>query len=369
MVEIHVRSAEWYRHKHHLDAAYQEVILHVVWADDQPVFNQNGRIIPTLILKGRVAPDLILRHRRLQTANFKVPCHGQISARHLPRLSPMLKQAVINRLERRRKKLAKILSQSHGDWDLLYYRTLGRNFGFRINSEVFEELTRITPLEVIRKLSSCFQLEAIYFGQAGMLEKELACRYYRALKKEYQYLRKKFISLPTSHLTNRWKFLRMRPPNFPTLRIAQFAAFVHHYGLRFGHFRDMTNWNQLDEFLNFAVSNYWRTHYHFSRPTTAKNPGLGKASKLSIALNSLVPLQMVYLYNTSRSLALDATMELLRSMPPENNRLIASWHKVGFKALSGLDTQALIALNEQYCSTKICLTCTLGKSLVRESQK
>lgn len=366
MVEIHVKSSDWQRHQHHIDPAYQQIILHVVWEQQHPVLRENGAIIPTLELKRRINPQLLWRHQNLRRSSSRIPCHHQLHKGHLALVKPMMHQALIERLTHKAHFVEDILRQYDSDWDATTYRILGRNFGFKKNAEAFEQLVKAVPLSIVRKLGpNLLHLEAVLFGQAGLLQDSSSHKYFRLLQREYAYILRKFPNMPGSLPPGRWKFLRMRPANFPTRRIAQFAALMHRQGYRFSWFREIQWPRDSEQLTTITCSQYWQNHYHFGKEASGRLSGLGQSSAVGIMINTAVPLLMTYASYLGKPWDSGSAMALLKQLPPEQNAITSYWKAKGFGVTSAYHSQALLALNDYYCQVKKCLHCSVGISLVK----
>ena len=362
-VEIHIKSSEWWHHKHHLDRSYDQVILHVVWTNNRQVGTIDGRSIPTLELKHRVDEQLLLNQQRLSSSRTVVPCHGLIRSIPAGILTEMMSTAIEQRVKRKAHEVIELLNLYHQDWDQLTYIMLGKSFGFNINAAAFEHLTTRVPLSVVRKIRySLFQIESLYFGQAGFLEKVSGFQYYRKLQKEYFYLKKKF-SLPAPVRTEMWKFLRVRPSNFPLLRIAQLASLVQQGYFNFSDIRECPD---ISKFTSLVIypSDYWKHHYHFGKPSKVPGGKLGRSSLENLAINVITPVLAGYGLHTGQSRFFSQVLHLLEQLPAEKNQLIANWKDWGFGVSSAFDSQALIELNNHFCTRKKCLDCQVGQHIL-----
>ena len=363
-VEIHVRSSDWYLHHHHLDPNYDQVILHVVWTNNKIVRNFRGVEIPTLTLDNRVARSLLINHQKLDYSSAKIPCEP-LSA-HIDKqiLRKMMDKTFKERMERRTSNIMELIRKNSGDWDQVSYLLFGRNFGFHVNSTPFSMLVQSIPLAIVRKVASnIFQLEALFFGRAGLLGLTMNDSYYCRLQSEYQFLTNKY-SLPSAILSGRlWKYLRLRPSNFPALRIAQFASFVHLKGYRFSQIRELRDVKYY--FLNrLKPSSYWRSHYDFGK-SGGSGGTLGKSSCHNLLINTAVPLLMAYAKFCSQPELHQQALQLISQLPPEHNGSLVYWKDTRIGLTSAVDTQALLELYNQYCLQKNCLNCEVGSSLLR----
>ena len=363
-VEIHVKSSQWYEHGHQEDPAYQQVMLHVVWKENKKALDYHGRHIPTVEICDKLLPSVLLRHRRLFSNAAPIPCHNLLSKKQQELLHAMISHALKPRLQSKCQQVLDLLSLEENHWDVTLYKVLGRNFGFKINTEGFEHLVKLVPLTLVKKLwSKPLQLEALYFGQAGYLQEDIKDPYYQLLKREFAYLRHVFPKLSVPMERSRWKFLRLRPANFPTVRIAQFSQLMHKQGYRFGTVREIHSWGEIQSLLAVDCSPYWQHHYQFARKRRQQRSRLGKDSIINLVINSLIPIKMAYQLMLGRD-GLEYAQNFLRLLPAENNRIIRYWKDKGFKVNSAYHSQGLLALYDGYCQRKKCMQCQIGTSLI-----
>lgn len=367
--EIHIFSSDWHRHEHANDAAYDNVILHVVWNDDKPLKRVDGSLIPTLELKKRVNEDLILKWQHLLKTEDRIPCSSQLlDVKELIRLS-MLDKALFERLQMKANKIIKLLKENDNDWEATTYQLLASNFGFKINSIAFMELSKALPFKIILKhQDNIFQLEALLYGQAGLLDDHIEEDYFISLKKEYLFLKHKY-NLTSGNLpVYEWKFLRLRPANFPTIRIAQFAMLLHNLKKIFSFILEVESPEDILNTFSIKQSSYWQKHYHFAKTSQGKVPGLGKSSIENIIINTLSPLLAAYGISKQEQFYIDKSIELLQSVTSEDNKIMRYWNEAGLNAKTGFDSQALIQLFNEYCNKKKCLSCNIGTTLMKKAK-
>ncbi len=363
-VEIHVRASEWWKHGHQRDPHYRNVILHVVLEADRLVTDHQGHPLPTLELKDRIDVELLDCYYRLMHGNGWVPCAAQLGeVRPLVR-SAWLERLAAERLEQRAAHIEALLADTRSDWEEAFYRWLLRAWGTKRNAAAFEQLARLAPLRLLAHYRhSPLQVEALLFGQAGLLERSFDADYPLRLQREYRFLQKKHQLTPMP--PGSWHFMRMRPSNFPTVRLAQLASLiVKVYPLfrRFAEARDMAT---ITEMLDLEVSSWWRTHYTFD--TEARRPP-GKPGKHFLQLlviNGLAPFLFVYAGYREDEVLRRRALDWLLDIPAERNRIISNWDAVGWKAHSAFESQALIQLHNAYCSRLRCLQCAVGHALLR----
>ena len=365
-VEIHVPSSDWRKHNHNNDRAYDNVILHVVYRDDEPVILPNGRRLPTLELENRINPDLYNRFHSLIYGNQSIiPCEGSIGHVDDMTIKTWLTRVLVERLEKRAETVIHALNVNRGDWEEAFYQFLAANFGFKTNALPFEILAKSLPQNILAKhKNNPLQIEALIFGQAGFLEGEPVDDYPKSLKKEYDFLRKKYSLMPIeNHL---WKFLRMRPQNFPTIRLAQFAALIVKSNHLFSKILDIREIKSLRElFTDIQVNPYWEDHYRFDSPSKPSPKNFGAGSIDGLLLNSLA----VFLFSYGKHLQLEyyisRSMKLLENLPKEENNIITDFDVLGVKAKTAFDSQALLELRNNYCNFKKCLHCGIGNKILK----
>ncbi len=367
-VELHVKASDWLLHKHAQDPAYDNVILHVVWENDQPIQRKDQTLLPTLVLQGRVDPERWNRYQQLIHSPFKIPCSNQLDQVDSMIKTSMLEKALFQRLTHKNNLVHRLLANNQGDWEATAYQLLAYNFGFKVNSHAFLDLSLSLPWRIMAKhTTNLTQLEALLLGQAGFLEKTSSepDLYVDALAKEYAYLAHKYQL--TTHRINKvqWKFFRLRPANFPTIRITQFAQLLHQYPQLF-HWLIDTPAQALAKQLAITQSSYWQHHYRLGIPSKAKIPGLGKSSIENIFINTLVPLLVAYGKAQDEPAYIDRAVEILQSLPAEHNAITRYWQKLGIPIHHAFDSQAAIELFNHFCTQKKCLACEIGSTLLQQ---
>lgn len=363
-VEIHQKSSHWYQHKHDLDAAYENVILHVVELHDRAVLVKNHEL-PTLELK---YPQSILEnYEELLKSERWIACEQR-----LPEVDPFIlrfwfSSLMIERLQSKTGDILNILQQNKNNWNETFYQLLARNFGMKTNALPFELLARSLSLKVLSKhKNDLFQIEALLFGQSGLLnESLLGDDYFLALRNEYSYLHKKYsLSGIESYL---WKFMRLRPINFPTIRIAQMAMLIHHSSALFSRILETEKLDDLRELFDVSASEYWDTHYRFNKISGENKPKrLGETAFNNLVINTIVPLLFVYGDQHIDQQMKDRALFMLEKLAPESNQIIGKWNDLGIGSRSAFETQALLQLKNKYCTDKKCLNCQLGVRIITQ---
>jgi hypothetical protein len=365
-VELHLSSSDWQKHNHSTDSAYDNVVLHVVYRDDVPLILADGRRVPTLELKDRIPADLYNRYHHLVYGNQTIiPCENSIRTVDDFTLRTWFTRILIERLEKRAEAVNAALQTNRGDWEETFYQSLAANFGFKINAIPFELMAKSLPQNILAKhKNNPLQIEALVFGHAGFLNDDFEDAYPRALKKEYEFLHKKYSLTPIE--THLWKFMRMRPQNFPTIRLAQFAALIvnsNHLLSKVLDTRDIAGLRNL--FADIKVNPYWEDHYRFDKPSKPASKNLGAASIDILLLNTLVLFLFSYGKHHQLQHFMDRSLKLLENMPGEQNNIITDFDNLGIKANSAFETQALLELKNYYCNYKKCLQCSVGNQILK----
>ena len=363
-VEIHNKSSDWFIHRHQHDDAYSNVILHVVYQHDKTIFDRNDTPFPTLELAGKFDEQLFNKYQYFISNKNWIPCSKEISLVDPITKTSWLERLLVERLERKSREVEGLLLRNKNDWELTFYQVLAGNFGFKVNEQPFQMLASALPLSIILKhRNNSFQVEALLMGQAGLLRKDFKDDYPQQLKAEYSFLRQKYGLVPIE--THLWKFMRLRPVNFPTIRISQFAALIcRHEGL-FSRIISSKSILELIDFFNVSASSYWKDHYTFDVCSAASHKKLGIVAIRTIVINTVV--QFMYLYGTIRGKQNyhDQAINYLLDISAEKNAIIRGWEKLSIKAENALESQALLELKNKYCDLKKCLNCSIGLKLLR----
>ncbi|MEM9916658.1 MAG: DUF2851 family protein [Bacteroidota bacterium] len=363
-IEMHLKASDWLLHKHQNDRSYDNVVLHVVYEEDRPICYPNGHRIPCLELKGRIPPGLSKRYQRLQGNAQWVACEYQLS--EVPKITRnlWLDRMMIDRLEAKTALMAQVLAELKGDWEEVFHRFLASGFGLYVNRAVFEQLARIVPLSLLRKYRhSLLQVEALLFGQAGFLEADWNDKHPVKLKRTYQALRQKHQLVPLS--MSSWKFSRMRPAGFPSVRIAQFAGLVFQSEHLFSKMLAAKNIQEIENAFDFSVSKYWQCHYRFDQESIKQSKKLGRDMIRRLIINVIAPILFLYGKQRSEDQYKDLALHFLGALPPESNRELRQWKSVGIKTHSALRSQALLQLKKSYCDKKRCMECAIGHSVLK----
>lgn len=360
-VELHIHTSDWNKHGHQHDAAYDKIILHVVLLNDLPIVEGDASVLE---LGPHIPAEVIERYTELLQTPKTIPCQGQ-----LHRVSELTKEAWLNRMlvmrwERKLNEWSELLQQAQGDWRTLLYWRLAANMGFKVNAEAFLQTAQSLPAKIIgRHHDNLLQLEALLYGQAGMLEKNFTDDYPRRLKEEYNFLKAKYNLQPVSVYL--WKFMRMRPANFPTIRLSQFAALLHKAGDLFTHLLSGDE-RQIEQLCQVHASSYWDTHYQLDgKETKATAKNLGDSSIQKLLTNTIAPVRFLYAHSLANADDSERALNWLSRLPAEENSISKLWDLAGWKAQNAAQGQGLLETFNEYCSIKKCLECSIGLSLIR----
>lgn len=356
-IEIHTHSSDWTKHKHHLDPAYNNVILHVASHIDTEVYRKNGEHVPQMLLE---CPEHIRSNfEELSSTDQYPPCYRIIPT--LPKLTihSWMSALQMERFEQKNAQLIERLRFCNNHWEDAFFITLARNFGFSLNADAFETWAKNIPLRAIDKhRDNLFQIEAFFFGQAGILQDWDGDGYYMKLKREYEYLAHKFGLTPMD--VTLWRFLRLRPNNFPHIRIAQLACLYHRsYGL-LSQLMEKETLKEVRDILRGGTSEYWMNHYTFGGISPFYSKTLSESSLNLLIINTIVPFLYAYGIHRGKETLCTRATTFLEELKPENNYIIRMWSQCGLKVAHAGDSQALIQLKKEYCDKKRCLYCRIG---------
>ncbi|MDY4688888.1 MAG: DUF2851 family protein [Sodaliphilus sp.] len=367
-VEMHYRATDWKRHHHDSDKTYDSVILHVVAKDDAPVRRTNGELIPQLVLE--VSPQFNADYASLVGATIEVPCATKI--KQVPHLTIVewVEGLAFERLHGKVERIHQLLDSFNGSWEDVCYVTLARNFGFGINNDAFERLARRTPLRLLGKHSdSVLQIEALLFGQAGMLDaqKPGMDSYYNQLCTEYAFLSNKFQLTPMEKES--WKLFRIRPQNFPYRRIAMLAQFIEGGFRMMNRILEAEGEKEMRALFEMELSGYWTKHYTFGKPNERATATLSRSSIDIILINTVAPLLYAYGELTGNYEMTDKAIKLLEDLRAESNSIVSHFVAYGIDCPDALTSQALVQLKREYCDARKCIYCKIGHHLLSKAAR
>ena len=361
-VELHIRATDWDKHQHQHDRNYDNVILHVVWEDDGWNYQ-----VPVLELKGRVPGILLNRYSLLmETAGF-IPCGERISGISELSWKSWKDRILAERMERKSALVHRFLEQNGNHWEEAAWWIMARNFGIKVNADAFEAIARSLPVSLLAKQKhQLILLEALLQGQAGLLEEEKpADKYYTLLRREYRFLQTKYLLRPVTVPVH---FLRMRPGNFPTVRLAQLAVLLFQSESLFAKIKETRSLEELKRFFDITANDYWHYHYSFDETSTYKPKKLGTVMLDNIIINTIAPLLFAYGSYHHEQEYKDRAIQWLEQTAAESNTITRSFQKLGVGNKNAFDSQALIELKQSYCDKKRCLECAVGAGLLRSQE-
>lgn len=364
-LEIHLKSSDWYAHHHEIDKAYDNVILHVVWEHDVEVYRKDNTVIPTLILQNRVDAFALAKYQKLFLNKKQwIACEEDFPEVDDFLLENWMERLYFERLENKSNVILELLKASKNDWEAVLFKLLAKNFGLKNNNEAFLSMAQSFDFSVLRKINSnATQLESLFFGQAGLLETENEVPYVNQLKKEYGFLKNKF-KLQNNQVTA-VQFFRLRPINFPTIRLAQLAAVYSGNEQLFSKVISVKTKEEVYTLFDVSASNFWDTHFHFSSLSAPRKKRLTKAFIDLLIINTIVP--VVFCYNKHIGKEITETLvKLMSSVKKEENTIVSRFQALKPVAAHALHSQALIELKTHYCDKKKCLQCAVGSHLIRK---
>ncbi|KAA6329215.1 hypothetical protein EZS27_021963 [termite gut metagenome] len=362
-VEIHTVSSDWNRHGHHNNKVYDSVILHVAEQINSEVFRSNGEKIPQLQLP---CPENVKKHYdELCQRDINPPCHSILHLLPKLKIHSWLTALQTERFEQKNQVISERLKRYDTNWEDTFFITLARNFGFGLNGDAFESWANLLSFRSIDKhRDSLKQVEAIFFGQAGLLDEELPDEYYQHLQKEYHYLQHKFELRQAD--VSLWRFSRLRPNNFPHIRIAQLALLYHQKRALFSRIMEAETAKDAKAILSIGTSEYWKGHYIFNKTSPSRTKSLSDATLDLILINTVIPFLYAYGLHKADERLCERASVFLETLKAENNHIIRSWTGAGLPVYTAADSQALLQLQKEYCDKKKCLFCRFGFEFMRK---
>jgi len=360
-IELHVRASDWNRHRHQNDINYQNVILHVVWENDEVV-----NTIPVLELRSRISKLLLDKYGELMQASSFISCEKMVHT--VPEITwkTWKERLLVERMIRKAQWVMELLAGNEFHWEETFWWLLARSFGMKTNADAFEAIARSLPLGLLAKHKMQLQqLEALLLGQAGLLDKKLNDPYAQLLQREYRFLKKKYKLKPVSipvHL------LRMRPSNFPSLRLAQLAMLIHHSVHLFSRIKEAGSISEVRKWFDLTANDYWHYHYRLDISSPFKKKNIGDAMSDNIMINTIGPVLFAYGYYYDDPLYKQKALHWLEQIKPESNLISRGFEKLGLENRSAYESQSLIELKNEYCDRKRCLECSIGNAILKNKE-
>ncbi len=363
-IEIHLKSSDWYLHHHETDSNYNNVILHVVWEHDIDIYRKNNSEIPVLELKKYISLNEVNKYNNLMYSKSWINCENQIATVDEFILSNWKERLFFERLERKSKLILELLDKTNNDWDAVLFCLLAKNFGLNTNGDLFFKMANAVPFSIIRKESLVIEnIEALFFGISNLLENSNHNdRYYKELKTNWKYLQhkhnlKKIIFEPL-------QFFKLRPDNFPTIRLSQLASLYHSNQAVFEQSINSKSKEDLYKIYSVNASEYWNSHYNFGKESTIKKKAIAKKFIDLIIINTIIPLRFAYANHLGKDNTEDL-IALMEQIKPETNTIIEKFKQLKLSVYSALDSQSILQLKNEYCAKNKCLKCDIGIHLIK----
>ncbi|WP_299556143.1 DUF2851 family protein [Seonamhaeicola sp.] len=364
-VEVHIKSSDWFLHNHETDKNYDNVILHVVWEDDTEVFRKDNTVIPTLELKGLVEKDVINNYEKLFSEQIKwINCERDFASVDDFILGHWLERLYFERLGRKANTIEQLLLNSKNDWEAVLFKMLTKNFGLKVNGESFLSLAKSVDFSIIRKIqSNQLTLEALLFGQAGLLDNDIEDSYFLSLKSEYKFLKQKFNLKNDAVLP--LQFFRLRPLNFPTIRLSQLAGLYHEHQSVFSKIIETNTLDDFYELFKVSTSGFWKNHYTFQKASKLSPKTITKSFIDLLLINTILPIKFCYAKQKGEPID-TIILEIANNVTSEKNNIIGAFNSLKKISKSALQSQALIQLKTAYCDKNKCLQCAIGNSILNK---
>lgn len=357
-IELHLKTSDWHKHHHGTDDNYRNVILHVVYQHDQDCTPH-----PTIELQARIAGVLLEHYQKLMQATSTFPCAGCLGTVPELRLRAWKERLIAERLIRKSERIFQCQKDNGDHWEETLWWLIARHFGTAVNADAFERVARSLPLKIIaRHRGNSEQLEALLLGQAGLLKNTIEDDYGRALQREYAFLQKKW-NLPP--LPGSVHFLRMRPANFPTLRLAQLAVLLLTIQHLFSKVVESDHIDDMGECIRVTAGDYWKNHYCFDTLSANREKRVGTVLLNNVLVNAIIPVLFAYGSERQEEKYIQKALRWLEALPPEQNSVVSAFSELRLSAENAFDSQALLELKTNYCDQKGCLRCALGYEILK----
>ncbi len=359
-IELHLKTSDWKKHGHEDDEQYNSVILHVVWMHDV----KDEQRFPVLELKNNVSSTLLGRYNELMQKSSFIPCENHINSIKEIVWMNWKERMIAERLQEKIQKTEILLAATKQHWEEVFWQLIARNFGITLNTELFEAVAKSVSLNMLAKhKNQIHQLEALLLGQAGLLDGEFEEQYQQLLKKEYHFLKTKYKLQPVHYKP---VFLRMRPSNFPTIRLAQLAMLIYQSSHLFSKIIEANDLNDIKKMLELTANDFWHTHYTLYETSAFKKKHLGNMMMENILINTVIPVLFVYGSINHKEELKQKALTWLQQLPGEKNSITKKWEAAGVAHQSAFDSQALLFLKKNYCNRKNCLNCAIGNAVIKK---
>lgn len=365
-IEVHIKSSDWLKHGHTADKNYANIILHVVWQNDTDISNNGISVLYTLAMQNLVSKMLLIRFKELMMHEAFVPCETYLPALDEMKWTAWKERVAIERLQRKSAIVLELLKEANNHWEEVFWWMLARNFGIKVNADIFETIARSLPVHIIGKhKNQIHQIEGLLLGQAGLLNEAFLEEYPKLLQREYLFYQKKY---QLRQVTVKPFFLRMRPASFPTVRLAQLAMLINQSSHLFSKIKETASVGLIKELLNVTANDYWHYHYQMDEPGEYHPKQLGKQMTENIIINTVIPVLFAYgLFNAVEGIK-EKALNWLSELLAEKNTITNKWKSLQVTNRNALDSQALIELKNMYCNPKRCLECAVGNAILKRSE-
>ncbi len=362
-VELHINSSHWNLHRHSSDHNFNNVVLHVVWNHDIEITDPNNNKLPTLELQDKVSKLLLDKYRELMANATFIPCENQVRQINELTLTNWKQRLLAERLISKSERVLAILKETNFHWEEAFWRLIAANFGLKVNSNIFQKIAESLPVTILAKhKGNIHHLEALLFGQSGLLNKNFAEKYPIMLQKEFKFYKQKYKLQPVD---GEVFFLRMRPANFPTIRLAQLAMLIHGSEHLFSKIKDAKKVKEIKKMLDVTANDYWNYHYLFDEETAFKKKSLGSQMINNILINTIIPVLFAYGVHHDEKSYREKAINWLENISAEKNSITKGFELLNFSNKKAFDSQSLIQLKNEYCDKKLCLNCSIGNSLLK----
>lgn len=362
-IEMHLNSSDWLAHNHQTDAVYDSVILHVVWKHDKEINYRDQSAIPCIELSKYISPRILFQYESLQSNVNWIPCENLIADHDTFKIDTWLSRMLLEKFEEKYESILSLLNKNKGDWEETFHQWLARAYGLNINAQPFEMLATHLSLKLLAKIKDqSLQMEALAFGQAGLLPENSADTYISSLITEYQYLQKKYNLIPMEK--GIFKFFRVRPANFPVLRVIQWVGFLKEHLYSWQLVKEMRSASEFMRLIRVELSGYWTTHYTFDPTLEKAGTSAGEDFASLMIINAVAPFLYAYGKKNNEIGFQEKAIDFIDQIKPESNNIISRWKELGIKTKSAAQTQGLLYLKKNYCDKKKCLQCSIGHMIM-----